>query len=73
MVSACLRGYTRVRGLSAAERASIAYFVPVRHLWIRGGEAAWALQCGWHPDRYDAAWFDGLVRLLKGWMMPFAP
>lgn len=70
---AFLRGYTRVRGLSDAERASIAYFVPVRHLWICGGEAAWALQGGWHPDRYDAAWFDGLVRLLKGWMMSFAP
>lgn len=65
---AFLRGYARVRELTDAEWASIAYFVPVRHLWIRGGQAAWAVQGGWHPERYDAAWFEGLVRLLKGWM-----
>jgi Ser/Thr protein kinase RdoA (MazF antagonist) len=68
LFGAFLSGYTRVRPLSIAEITAIAYFVPIRHIWIRGTGVAWALRTGWHPSEFDHEWYDQMVTCLRSWM-----
>jgi Ser/Thr protein kinase RdoA (MazF antagonist) len=63
---AFLRGYGRVRPLTAADLAPMPLFLVARHLWLMGLDCRG--QSDWLPQWLTPAWFNEMVKYVRGWI-----